>query len=76
MRAVRRNGEGVDLSRSLRLTDDQLLRVRALQMRAMRNQGQSNSQIARYFRLSERHVRRSINGIPESVRRRVDGQLA
>lgn len=75
MRFIRPNGEVVDITKSNRLSDPQLLRVRSLQMLAMRRHGQTNAAIAMYFSKSPRHVARCINSIPEAVVRRVDGRL-
>lgn len=67
-------GDGVDVVRRQRLTDDAVRRVRSCQMLVMRLQGQSVAEIAVFFSLTRQHVHREINAIPEPEKRRIAGR--
>lgn len=71
-----RVGEGIDVATGrVRLRDSEMRRVRALQILSMYRAGQTVESIARYFRLSVRHVYREIASVPVWQRNRLNGEV-
>lgn len=66
-------GEGVEVLRRKRLTDDAVRRVRSRQMYVMRLQGQTTAEIAVFFSFSRQFVNAEIRSIPEPEKRRIQG---
>lgn len=67
MSVVDSSGRAVDVASVRRPTRQHLERTRALQVVAMRRQGCTVVQIARYFSVSRRTVYRWIEGMPEEA---------
>lgn len=73
-------GGYTEVSKRVRLTDDEIRRTRAIQFYRMRLEGLSARQIAVYFSFTPQYVNRELRAIPDSqkdrIRRRLHGQVA